>query len=276
MRKNPCSHFPFPQTLPIFHEIINEERMRKTVIAGNWKMNLSEKEAVSLAQSIKEKIPSISKNKISMVFPSTLHLTKVASILEGSGVIVGAQNCYHSGFAAFTGETSPDQLREVGVKVVMIGHSERRQFLGESSFFCNEKIRFLLKNGFTALYCVGETLLERESGKTFEIISSQIKEGLKEIESSSFSNLILAYEPVWAIGTGKVATPAEAQEVHAFIRKEVAELFVGASSVAESLSILYGGSVKPDNIQDLLKQKDIDGGLVGGASQKIDSYAGLF
>ncbi|PJZ58207.1 triose-phosphate isomerase [Leptospira barantonii] len=250
--------------------------MRKTVIAGNWKMNLSEKEAVSLAQSIKDKIPSVAKERISMVFPSTLHLASVAKLLEGTGVIVGAQNCYHSGLAAFTGETSPDQLKEIGVKVVMIGHSERRQFLGESSSFCNEKVRFLLKNGFTALYCVGETLAERESGRTFEVIGSQIREGLKGIESNSFSNLILAYEPVWAIGTGKVATPAQAQEVHAFIRKEVAGLFVGASTVAESLSILYGGSVKPDNIKDLLKEKDIDGGLVGGASQKIDSYAGLF
>ncbi|XDD51584.1 triose-phosphate isomerase [Leptospira sp. WS92.C1] len=250
--------------------------MRKTVIAGNWKMNLSEKEAISLAQSIKEKIPSISKDRVSMIFPSTLHLASVARILEGTGIIVGAQNCYPSGLAAFTGETSPDQLREIGVQVVLIGHSERRQFMGESSSFCNEKVQFLLKNGFTALYCVGETLSERESGKTFEVISSQIREGLKRIESNSFSNLILAYEPVWAIGTGKVATPAQAQEVHAFIRKEIAGLFVGASGVAESLSILYGGSVKPDNIQDLLKQKDIDGGLVGGASQKIDLYAGLF
>ncbi|MBM9502021.1 triose-phosphate isomerase [Leptospira sp. 201903071] len=250
--------------------------MRKTVIAGNWKMNLSEKEATTLAQSIKEKIPTVAKDRIPMVFPSTLHLAGVARILEGTGVVVGAQNAYPSGLAAFTGETSPEQLRELGIKVVMIGHSERRQFLGESSSFCNEKIHFLLKNGFTALYCVGETLAERESGKTFEVISSQVKEGLKGIESNSFSNLILAYEPVWAIGTGKVATPAQAQEVHAFIRKEVAGLFVGASGVAESLSILYGGSVKPDNVTALLKEKDIDGGLVGGASQKIESYAGLF
>ncbi|WP_061206665.1 triose-phosphate isomerase [Leptospira santarosai] len=250
--------------------------MRNTVIAGNWKMNLSEKEAISLAQSIKEKIPSITKEKISMVFPSTLHLANVARILEGTGIVVGAQNCYHSGLAAFTGETSPDQLGEIGVKVVMIGHSERRQFLGESNSFCNEKVRFLLKNGFTALYCVGETLSERESGKTFEVISSQIREGLKGIQSHSFSNLILAYEPVWAIGTGKVATPIQAQEVHSFIRKEIAGLFLNGKEIAESVPILYGGSVKPDNIQVLLKEKDIDGGLVGGASQKIDSYAGLF
>lgn len=250
--------------------------MRKTIIAGNWKMNLSFKEAISLAHSIREKIPSISKDKVSMVFPSTLHLENVSKILEGSGVIVGAQNCYHSGLAAFTGETSPDQLKEIGVKVVMVGHSERRQFLGESNFLCNDKIRFLLKNEFTALYCIGETLSERESGKTLEVLSSQIKEGLKEIDSVFFSNLILAYEPVWAIGTGKVATPSQAQEVHSFIRKEISGLFVGASSISESISILYGGSVKPDNIQDLLKEKDIDGGLVGGASQKISSFAGLF
>ncbi|TGK30878.1 triose-phosphate isomerase [Leptospira gomenensis] len=250
--------------------------MRKTVIAGNWKMNLSEKEAVSLAQSIKEKIPPKSKDRVALVFPSMIHLASVAKLLEGSGVLVGAQNCYPSGLAAFTGETSPEQLKEIGVGVVMIGHSERRQFLGESNSFCNEKVRFLLKEGFTALYCVGETLSERESGKTFAVIGAQIREGLQGIESNSFSKLILAYEPVWAIGTGKVATPAQAQEVHAFIRKEVAGLFLGAAEVAQSISILYGGSVKPDNIQALLKEADIDGGLVGGASQKIDSYAGLF
>ncbi|PKA02583.1 triose-phosphate isomerase [Leptospira ellisii] len=231
---------------------------------------------MSLAQSIKERIPSKSKDKVALVFPSTIHLASVAGVLAGSGVSVGAQNCYPSGLAAFTGETSPEQLRELGIDVVMIGHSERRQFLTESNSFCNEKIRFLLKEGFTALYCVGETLAERESGKTFEVIGSQIREGLQGIESNSFSRLILAYEPVWAIGTGKVATPAQAQEVHAFIRKEVAGLFLGAAEVAQSISILYGGSVKPDNIQALLKETDIDGGLVGGASQKIDSYAGLF
>ncbi len=276
--KKSLKQFPFLTNSPQLYRNhpSRGNRMRKTVIAGNWKMNLSEKEALSLAHSIKEKIPAISKGRISMIFPSTLHLAGVAKILQGTEILVGAQNVYPSGLAAFTGETSPEQLKELGVKVVMIGHSERRQFLGETNSFCNEKIHFLLKNDFIVLYCVGETLMERESGKTFEVISSQIREGLKGIHSHSFSNLILAYEPVWAIGTGKVATPAQAQEVHSFIRKEIAGLFLGAKEIAESISILYGGSVKPDNIQTLLKEKDLDGGLVGGASQKIDTYAGLF
>ncbi|TGK17317.1 triose-phosphate isomerase [Leptospira fluminis] len=250
--------------------------MRPKIIAGNWKMNLSEKEALALANGLREKLPAILKDKRALVFPSTVHLASVAKVLEGSGIDVGAQNIYPASLTAMTGETSPDHLKEFGIKFALVGHSERRQFLGETNSFCNQKVRYLAENDFTVIYCVGETLSEREAGRTFEVLGAQIREGLGNISSGLFSKIWVAYEPVWAIGTGKVATPAQAQEAHSFLRKEIAALFQSGADVAASLPILYGGSVKPDNVKELLSQPDIDGGLVGGASQKLESYLGLF
>ncbi|MFB5649876.1 triose-phosphate isomerase [Leptospira wolffii] len=250
--------------------------MRPKIIAGNWKMNLSEKEALQLAQGLKEKLPSKLGSKKAVVFPSAIHLASVARILEGSGVQVGAQNVYPAPLTAMTGENGPDQLAELGLGFALVGHSERRQFLGETNEFCNRKIAYLVQRNFTAVYCVGETLEERESGKTFEVLGRQIRDGLASISSDQFPRIWVAYEPVWAIGTGKVATPAQAQEAHAFIRKEIAGLFQGGKAVADVLPILYGGSVKADNVKELLSQADIDGGLVGGASQKLDSFLALF
>lgn len=250
--------------------------MRPKIIAGNWKMNLSEKEALQLAQGLKEKLPSKLGTKKAVVFPSAIHLAGVARILEGSGIQVGAQNVYPAPLTAMTGENGPDQLSELGLKFALVGHSERRQFLNETSEFCNRKVAYLAERNFTAVYCVGETLAERESGKTFEVLGKQIREGLASIHSDLFPRIWVAYEPVWAIGTGKVATPAQAQEAHAFIRKEIGELFQGGKAVADLLPILYGGSVKGDNVKELLSQPDIDGGLVGGASQKLESFLALF
>ncbi|TGK00804.1 triose-phosphate isomerase [Leptospira semungkisensis] len=250
--------------------------MRPKIIAGNWKMNLSEKEALALATGLKEKLPSRLGDKKAVVFPSSIHLASVARILENSPVSVGAQNIYPSPLTAMTGETGPDQLSELGIGFALVGHSERRQFLKETSVFCNQKISYLAKNGFTAIYCVGETLEEREAGKTFEVLSKQIQEGLGSIPSDIFPRIWVAYEPVWAIGTGKVASPAQAQEAHAFIRKEISGLFQNGKSIADTTPILYGGSVKADNVKELLGQPDIDGGLVGGASQKLDSFLALF
>ncbi|EQA36940.1 triose-phosphate isomerase [Leptospira inadai serovar Lyme str. 10] len=250
--------------------------MRPKIIAGNWKMNLSQKEALALAIGLKEKLPSIQKDKKAIVFPSTIHLASVAKILEGSPIGVGAQNIYPSSLTAMTGETSPDHLKELGLKFALVGHSERRQFLGETNFFCNQKVAYLASHEFTVIYCVGETLAEREAGKTLEILGTQVREGLGNIPSDLFSRIWVAYEPVWAIGTGKVATPTQAQEAHSFLRKEIAGLFQNGTEIAASLPILYGGSVKPDNVQELLSQPDIDGGLVGGASQKLESFLGLF
>lgn len=247
--------------------------MRKKIIAGNWKMNLTLAEAITITKGLVS-ASDTSTHEV-MVFPSALHLGSVASLAKGSKLIVGAQNAYQSGLTAMTGEISPTQLAELGITTVLVGHSERRQFLGETSEFDNAKITYFLKAGLRVVYCVGETWAEREKGNTFTVLEDQIKKGLKDITSDLFANLVIAYEPVWAIGTGKVATPVEAEEAHAFIRKEIGNLFVGAGAIAEKIQILYGGSVKPDNIKDLLTKPNIDGGLVGGASQKLDSFLGL-
>lgn len=236
-------------------------------------MNLTLAEAKTIARGLVD--ASNASSFEVMVFPSSLHLESVSSIANGSKLIVGAQNAYQSGLTAMTGEISPVQLAELGIKTVLVGHSERRQFLGETSEFDNAKIAYFLKAGLRVVYCVGETWAEREKGQTFSVLEDQLKKGLKDITSDLFSNLVIAYEPVWAIGTGKVATPVEAEEAHAFIRKEIGTLFVGADQVAERIQILYGGSVKPDNIKELLAKPNIDGGLVGGASQKLDSFLGL-
>lgn len=239
-------------------------------------MNLGRAQAIELATSIKNKLTKLDENVESYVFPSTIHLETVSEILKGSPIRVGCQNIYPSHLAAFTGETSIDQLKDMGIDLVMVGHSERRQFMNESNAFLREKNQFALENGLSVIYCVGETLEERESGSAKEVISRQIREGLQGISSSLFSNLQIAYEPVWAIGTGKVATPELAQEMHQAIRNEIAGLFQSGEEIAEKMPILYGGSVKPDNVKSLLSQKDIDGGLVGGASQKAETFLALF
>ncbi|GBF48751.1 triosephosphate isomerase [Leptospira ryugenii] len=247
--------------------------MRRKIIAGNWKMNLKLSEAKQIALGLRN---LSTPNHIDvMVFPSASHLLSVSEILEGSKVKVGAQNAYPSSLTAMTGEISPDQLEEIGIQLILVGHSERRQFLGESNEICNQKIKYFLSRGIQVVYCVGETLAERESNQTFSVLSEQIKKGLFGVPSDQFKHLVIAYEPVWAIGTGKVASPEQAEEAHAYIRKEISSLFVGAQTIAESIQILYGGSVKPDNIASLLSKPNIDGGLVGGASQKLDSFLGL-
>lgn len=242
-------------------------------MSGNWKMNLNLDGATKLAEGIKSNLSSKSHNYELLVFPSSLHLPKVTEILSGTGVNVGAQNIYPSNLAAFTGEISTDQLKDYGIQYVLIGHSERRQFLGETDAFLNQKVHFALKNGFIPVLCIGETLAEREAGNTFNVVKRHVQEGLKDVSGEDLKKIILAYEPVWAIGTGKVATPEQAQEVHAYVRSELKALY--NAELSESVRILYGGSVKPDNVKSLMEKPDIDGGLVGGASQKWDSYLAL-
>jgi triosephosphate isomerase (TIM) len=248
--------------------------MRPTIIAGNWKMNLGLSEAKTLAEGIKKGLPSL-KDTLVWVFPSHLHIPAVVEAVKGSPITVGVQNIHPSDLTAMTGETAPHQAEDFGIKLGLVGHSERRQFHGETNKICLDKTYFLLNRGWKVVYCIGEKLEEREAGKTFEVLSTQIREGLEAIGSDLLKNVILAYEPVWAIGTGKTATPEMAQEAHAFIRKEVASLGSGNDAIAQAMPILYGGSVKPDNIKSLLEKEDIDGGLVGGASQKTDSFLGL-
>lgn len=247
--------------------------MRKKIIAGNWKMNLGALQVAQLTEGIKKGLAATNSQFEILVYPSFVHLHMTVEIFRGTKVKVGAQNFYPSKLAAFTGEIACEQLNDLGIQYVLIGHSERRQFLKESDEFLNQKVLHALSESMLPMLCVGETLEERESGKTFEVVKRQITKGLAGVKPEQTPSLSIAYEPVWAIGTGKVATPEQAEEVHAFIRKEL-ESLLGKSS-ADSMPILYGGSVKPDNIASLLAKPNIDGGLVGGASQKADSFLAL-
>lgn len=248
--------------------------MRPTIIAGNWKMNLGLSEAKALAEGIRKGLPSSLQSEV-WVFPSHLHIPAVVEAVKDSPIQVGVQNIHPSDLTAMTGETAPHQAEDFGIRLGLVGHSERRQFHYETNKSCSDKIYFLLSRGWKVVYCIGESLEEREAGKTFAVLQSQVREGLENIDSEHLKNVILAYEPIWAIGTGKTATPEMAQEAHASIRKEVATLVSGNEEIAQAMPILYGGSVKHDNVKSLLEKEDIDGGLVGGASQKVDSFLGL-
>jgi len=246
--------------------------MRTPVIAGNWKLFKNASEAVELVNGL---IPLISGKKgvDVVVAPVFTVLDRVRSAITGSCIALAAQDCFWEEEGAFTGEVSPKMLLDSGCSHVIIGHSERRQYFGETDVTVNKKIHAALKAGLTVIFCIGETLTEREEGRTFAVLQRQIAGGLVGIDADTMQKVIVAYEPVWAIGTGKTATDEQAQEAHAVIRKELASLY--GESVASQTRILYGGSVKPDNIAGLIAQPDIDGALVGGASLKADSFAAL-
>jgi len=244
--------------------------MRTPVIAGNWKLFKKTAEAVQLVEGIIPLIKGKSGVEI-IVAPVFTVLAGVAKAIAGSPVRLAAQNCYWEEEGAFTGEVSPGMLLDAGCSHVIIGHSERRQYFGETDETVNRKIKAALAAGLTVIFCIGETLAERESGKTFAVLKNQVAGGLAAV--AGLDDVIIAYEPVWAIGTGKTATDAQAQEAHAFIRGEVAALY--GAAVAAQVRILYGGSVKPENIAGLIAQPDIDGALVGGASLNAESFAAL-
>lgn len=244
--------------------------MRKIYIAGNWKMNKTKTEAVSFALELKEKIKPFEKTEI-VICPSFPMLAPVTDILQETRAGVGAQNVHWEVSGAYTGEVSAEMIESVGCQYVIIGHSERRQFFGETDETVNKKIRRVLQTCcLMPIVCVGETLQQRESGKMKEVVEAQIKNGLAGLSASQMERIIIAYEPVWAIGTGVTATPEQAEEMHAFIRQLLETIF--DKNTAENTAILYGGSAKPDNIETLLKQNNIDGGLIGGASLKVDSF----
>jgi triosephosphate isomerase len=245
--------------------------MRKKIIAGNWKMFKTAAEAAELVDALKKDVGNVSAVDI-VVCPPFVHLESVAGRLKGSTIQVGAQNVYWEDSGAFTGEVSGPMLVSVGMKYVIVGHSERRQFFGETNATVNKRARAALKNGLKAIVCVGENLAERESGKTFDVVRDHVNGSLAGFTAQDMANVVLAYEPVWAIGTGKTATSAQAQEVHQFIRGLLTASFGRA---AEAVCIQYGGSVKPENTGELLSQADIDGALVGGASLKADSFAAI-
>ena len=246
--------------------------MRKPIIVGNWKMNKTVSEAVDLVKDLIDMVGDVSNVDIGVGPPFTA-LLPVAHICVDTNIMVAAQNISWEDSGAYTGEISPGMLVDIGCKYAIIGHSERRTIFGETDEMVNKKIFAALKHNLTPIVCMGETLSQREQNETFAVIGGQAKAGLEGLSADEMKKLVLAYEPIWAIGTGKTATPDQAQEVHAFIRGELSDLF--NPDVASSVRIQYGGSVKPDNVAELMSQPDLDGALVGGASLKADSFAQL-
>jgi triosephosphate isomerase len=242
--------------------------LRRPFFCGNWKLHNSIAESVALATEVRNGVSTL-RNADVVVAPSFTALHAVAKRLEDGPVAVAAQNCHFEDKGAFTGEVSAPQLADVGCKYVILGHSERRQLFGELDAAVNLKARAALRAGLSPIICVGETLAERDAGETLGRVQAQIEAALAGISNPELLRCLIAYEPVWAIGTGRTATPAQAQEVHAFIR---ARLGATDAAVAASLRILYGGSMKPDNVRALMAEADVDGGLVGGASLQAESF----
>lgn len=245
---------------------------RKKFIAGNWKMYKTVSEAVAFAKDAKARTAGVANVQIAIGAPYTA-LYALVQELKGSNIEVAAQNCHWEKEGAFTGEISVGMLKEIGVQHVIIAHSERRQYFGETNATANKKVKAALAGGLGVILCAGETLAEREGGKTFDVVKDHVLGSLEGLTAEDLKNVVLAYEPVWAIGTGKVATPAQAQEVHAFIRGVLKDKF--GADAANAMRIQYGGSVKPDNVKELMGQADIDGALVGGAALKPDSFEAL-
>jgi triosephosphate isomerase len=241
----------------------------KTYIVGNWKMNQGLTELKEFFGALKE--TTLPEGNF-WIAPQMIHIPKAINLTSDSQFKIGAQNSSQNDFGAFTGETSVESLKEVGAHFALVGHSERRSYYGETNSIVNEKTKKIIEKGLLPIVCIGETLEQREAGKTLDIVLTQVKEGLSGISLKSADDIILAYEPVWAIGTGKTASPEQAEEVHAAIRSTLKELY---GDFGNNISILYGGSVKPANVTELLSQPNINGGLVGGASIKAESFAAL-
>ncbi len=247
--------------------------MRKKVIAGNWKMNKDIHETITLATEIKERMNGIPSDVEVVLCPSFTSLVVASGLIKGSQIKLGAQNMYHQNDGAYTGEVSSGMLKSVGCEYVILGHSERRQYFKESNDFINLKVKQALINNLIPILCVGETLEERVAGVTDQIVTTQIKGCLAGLSENEISGIIIAYEPVWAIGTGKTATPEQANQVHKMIRKLISQMYSWAT--AEKMIIQYGGSVNAQNALELLSQSDIDGALVGGACLKAESFISI-
>lgn len=246
--------------------------MRKKIIAGNWKLNKTSLESIDLVNALKRELDGVRQADV-VVCPPFTALADVHEVLTDSHIQLGAQNVYWEDSGAFTGEVSAPMLKDLGVEYVIIGHSERRQFFNETDATVNKRLNAVLNHGLVPIVCVGENLQEREGNKTFDVIRTQCRGSLAGLKPEQMKKTVIAYEPVWAIGTGKTASPAQAQEVHKFIRDLVREQF--GAEVADVVRIQYGGSVKADNAAELMSQPDIDGALVGGASLKADSFSQL-
>ncbi len=247
--------------------------MRKKVIAGNWKMHYDLSESQNLISKLTSGLSGKKYNCDVIICPPFTSLSEASSLIKDTPVKLGAQNMYFQESGAYTGEISAKMLKSVGCEYVILGHSERRTIFKESDGLINEKIKAALKAGLKPIFCIGETLEERENGKEKEVLKRQLSGGLDEISLDEMKQIIIAYEPVWAIGTGRTATPAQAEEMHDYIRNYIQDDF--NTETAENLIIQYGGSVKPDNARELLSQQNIDGALVGGACLKADSFIGI-
>ena len=242
--------------------------MRKNIVAGNWKMNTLPEEGLELALSLIEQYKN--ENVQLIIAPPFTHLWEVSKVLEGTNIYLSSQNVAKEDMGAYTGEIAAEMLKEIGVQYAIIGHSERRAYYNENCQILAQKVNKALATKLNPIFCVGEKLEDRESNQHFELIKKQIEESLFHLSEEEIKNIVIAYEPVWAIGTGKTASSEQAQEMHAYIRQLLSEKY--NSEIAENISILYGGSCKPSNAKELFQQKDIDGGLIGGAALKTEDF----
>ena len=247
--------------------------MRKFIVAGNWKMNTTVPEGVELAKAVAKAAAEVPANVELVVAPPFTHLYAVAEALRGSKIALSAQNCADKAKGAYTGEVSVDMLKSVGCEYTILGHSERRQYYGETDAKLVDKVKLALEAGLKVILCVGENLDEREAGKHFDVVKAQTENVLFNFSADDMSRIVIAYEPVWAIGTGKTATAAQAEEIHRCIRNVIEARF--GKAVADDLTILYGGSCKPSNAKELFQEPDIDGGLIGGAALKAEDFIGI-
>lgn len=243
--------------------------MRRKIVAGNWKMNTTPAEGVELAKAVAAGAQGVDKSVNFIIAPPFTHLSEVMKVTRGTGVAVSAQNCAAEAKGAYTGEVSASMIASLGVEYVILGHSERRQYYGETSEILNKKMEQVFANNLAPIYCIGENLDEREAGKHFDVVKQQIEEVVFNLSPDQFAKTVIAYEPVWAIGTGKTATADQAQEIHAYIREVLKGKFGAA---ADETVILYGGSANPGNAKDLFSRADVDGGLIGGAALKADDF----
>lgn len=244
--------------------------MRTALMAANWKMYKTAGEAATFIKGFKKSLKGLKRDREVLICPPFTALATVGQLIKGTRIKLGAQNFYPQAEGAFTGEISLAMLKNLGVTHIIIGHSERRLFFGETNAGCNAKLLMAFAEGFTPIYCIGESLYQRQRKQTFKVLETQLREGLKGILKKDAPKLVVAYEPIWAIGTGKTATSDIAQEAHAFIRKQLVRRF--GKALADQIRIQYGGSVKPGNVDELMAKPDIDGALVGGASLKTDSF----
>ena len=244
--------------------------MRKNIVAGNWKMNKNLQEGIELATALNEALKNKTVNCDVVIGTPFIHLASVVNSIDTNKIGVAAQNCADKESGAYTGEVSAAMVASTGAGYVILGHSERRAYYHETPEILKEKVKLALANGLTPIFCIGEVLEEREAGNHFEVVKSQVEESLFELSPEDFSRIVLAYEPVWAIGTGKTATAAQAQEMHAFIRKTLEGKY--GQEIADNTSILYGGSANAGNAKELFSNPDVDGGLIGGASLGVDKF----